>query len=317
MADQDDFTFDEEESDSEEWYEEEEPKANKKGGGSRSRLLLLLLLLVVIAGGAYYYFMILPMDEGPAAPPKAVVKVNKKPVAMPAPHPEAKPMPAPIPAEKTAETAPAKMPVAAPKPAAPVTAPNPAPVPAPEKIATTPAKPAESVKPVESAKDVFEKPAETMPAPAVTGAFTLTAGTYLLDSSIKSVSKKIRALGYEPVLTPVKRKITMTRLKLGTYPLDEAATQLARLKAEDPDAFGIRNGNMESVYAGSYLIIDQARRFADKLYAKGIDLSEEPVEVVKTLQRVSFGSFADNASAGAAARQAKAKGVEAQVMKNK
>ncbi len=332
MAEQDDFTFDEQDSDSEEWYEEEEaPKKKKKSGGSRSRTLLLLLLLVALAGGAYYYFMILPMDgPGPAAPPKAVVKMKKKPMSMPVKQKIIKPAPAPVEQtageEKAADgqatpgqvkepvAAPAKMPVA-PKPMQK----GAEPAERPEKVAEKPAVVPAPVAPEQeerAPKKVFETPAPKQ-ASSPGGAYTLTAGTYLLESSVRSVSKKIRSLGYEPTLTPVKRKVAMTRLKVGSYPLAEAASKKSELKSIAPGVFGIRKGNMETVYAGSFLVLDKARRFADQLFVKGVKVEEEAAQVEKTLQRITFGSFATTDAARDAGRQAAGKGVEAKVVKNR
>jgi hypothetical protein len=330
MADQDDFSFDEQDSDSEEWYEEEPEKKKKKSGGSRSRLLFLLLLLVAIAGGAYYFLMMPQDDDGPAAPPKAVVSVKKKTVKMPVRQKVSKQAPAPAenvnmaekaPDKKSVEVAPkgpapVKMPVVdAPKPVQKQQGSAPVTTKVVEKPAPAPAKPVS-----EPAKQVFEKPEATKPAMvsgAAAGAYSLTAGTYLLDSSVKSVSKKIRALGYEPVMTPVQRKVTMTRLKLGSYSHAQAAAKKAELKSLAPGVFGIRKGDKETVYVGSYAVLDKARRFADSLYAKGIKVEEEPIQVTKTLQRVTFGSFADSAAATSAGRQAAAKGIEAKVIKNR
>lgn len=329
MADQDDFTFDEQDSDSEEWYEEEPDKKEKKSGGSRSRLLFLLLLLVAIAGGAYYFLMMPQDDGGPAAPPKAVVSVKKK-TAMPVRQKISKPAPAPAENASMAEKAPGKQPVEiASKGPAPVKMPVAAPPkPVQKQQVSEPVTTEMAAKPVpapvktvpEPTKQVFEKPEVTKSAmvPDVAeGAYTLTAGTYLLASSVKSVSKKIRALGYEPVMTPVQRKVTMTRLKLGSYSHAQAAVKKAEIKSVAPGVFGIRKGDKETVYAGSFVVLDKARRFADSLFAKGIRLEEEPVQVVKTLQRVTFGSFADSTAATSAGRQAAAKGVEAKVIKNR
>ncbi len=321
MAEQDDFTFDEQESDSEEWYEEEPEKKAKKGGSRRRLLLLLLLLLVIAAGG--YYFMMMPQDEGPGAPPKAVVKVKKQPVAMPAKPPVGKPAPASP--EKGTQEQPAEKPEPKPMPVkAADTAPQPA-QPAPAGVAEKPAPaPAPSpaaapVKPEAETAKVFETPAEKPAADlrATGGAYTLTAGTFLFDSSVRNVSGKIRALGYEPVVSPVKGKVSMTRLKVGTYPLAEAAAKKAELKPLAPGVFGIREGEKETVYAGSFLVVDKARHFSDRMYARGIRLEEVPVEVEKTLQRVTFGAFADTDAAATAARQARSGGVEAKVVKNR
>jgi hypothetical protein len=326
MADQDDFTFDEQDSDSEEWYEEEEPKKKKKGGGSRSRVLLLLLLLVALGGGAYYYFMILPMNgPGPAAPPKAVVSVKKKPVAIPARKPINPPASAPAPAAPVAKADEKPTPEPAqPTPAAPMPKKADATPAAPvakadEKPKATPAPAAMPAKPVAKTQ-IFEQPTASKPVVQPTtagGAYTLTAGTYLLDSSVKRVSKKIRALGYEPVMTPVKRKVTMTRLKVGTFSPAEAAAKKTELKPLAPGVFGIKKGSQESVYVGSFAVLDKARRYADALYAKGVKLTEEKTQVEQTLQRVTFGSFVDADTAGDAGRQAAAKGVDAKVLKKR
>jgi len=330
MSDHDDFTFDEEESGSEEWHEEEPVKKRKKGGGSRTRLLVLLLLLIVIAAGAYYFLLMPPADGGPAAPPRAVVSVKKQPVAMPERKPINPPVSAPAPAGQEAKTdepvasapaapAPAAMPDQAAGQPTPVEAPAPAPAPVAEQPASAPSPSAAAAVPVPPAPApvaVFEKPAEVKPA-MVDGAYTLTAGTFLLDSSVRNVSKKIRALSFEPVLKPVKRKITMTRLKVGTYPLTEAAAKIAKLKSTAPDVFGIRKGDMETVYVGSYAVLDKARRYADTLYTKGVSVTEEPVEVEQTLQRITFGAFADMEAAESVRRQADAKGIDAKVVKNR
>lgn len=325
MADQDDFTFDEQDSDSEEWYEEEPEK--KKKGGSRSRTLFLLLLLVALAGGGYYYTMIMPADDdGPAATPKVVVNVKKKAIAMPV-KPKAISKPAPVAIGKTAKVValPATKPVVAPAAKSAKVAAEPAPLsvqkkqvptPMPAKVADQPA----PAKPAVESKKVFEAPAESKPvkvAMAAKGPYSLTVGTYLLASSVKGVSKKIRAFGYEPVITPVKRKITMTRLKVGTYSKADALAKMAELKTVAPGVFSLKKGNMVSVYVGSYLILDKARRFADTLFKSGIKLIEEPVQIEKILQRVTFGAFASADAAGEVGRQASSKGIEAKVYKNR
>ena len=110
----------------------------------------------------------------------------------------------------------------------------------------------------------------------------------------------------------------MTRLKVGTFSKVEAAARKADLKSTAPDVFSIKKGEMESIYVGSYLNLDKARRFADSLYSNhAIRLTEEPVEVKKTLQRVTFGAFSSEDAAKDAGRQAAAKGIETKVVKNR
>ena len=333
MADQDDFTFDEQDDDSEEWYEEE-PEKKKKSGGSRSRTLFLLLLLVAIAGGGYFYTMMPADDDGPAAPSKVVVKVKKKAISMPAKPQATKPAPvessakaevkSEMPTEVKPEAKPSAESIAKPVPAKMAEKPAPvpdrvekAPMPTPVKVV---AKPEPTVM-ADASKKVFESPAATQPANVAsmaTGPYSLAVGTYALQSSVNGVTKKIRSLGYEPIITPVKRTVSMTRLKVGTFPLVEAAARKADLKSAVPDVFSIRKGKMESIYVGSYLNLDKARRFADSLYSShAIRLTEEPVEVKKTLLRVTFGAFASEDAAKDTGRQAAAKGIETKVVKNR
>lgn len=315
MADKDDFTFEEEDSsevsavqESEDWgdYEPE-----KKSGSKR--LLYLLLLLLVLAGGAAYMFLLAPAD-GPSAPIK-VVKAPRKPIAapMPKPAPVAQPTAtvstdAPAPAQPAAAQAtPTPTPAAVPAPAKPAPAPvvaKPEPVPA--------AKPAPA--PAEVKPKLFES--QATPAPMVAGDYTLSAGAFIMQSSVDGVVKKIRKLGYEPKITKLKRKIEMTRLLVGVYSPDVATKKLREVKKVSPGAFSLNKGSQTAVYAGSYIVLDKARVFADTTLSKnGIRVTEEPVKVDRTLQRVTFGSFASRADAATAAQKAAGKGLEAKPAK--
>ena len=163
------------------------------------------------------------------------------------------------------------------------------------------------------------KPPVVPPAAATVarGEFTLRAGAYLLPSSLASVEKTVRKLGYEPVTTPVRHKVAMTRLKVGTYPPAGAKAELAALAKVAPDAFMLTHDGQATVYAGSYLFLDEARSYADRLFSQGIRVEEEPVQVEETLQSVSFGDFADRQAAQTAAAKAKAAGLDATVVKRR
>lgn len=335
MADKDDFGFDEDlpEEEVENWGGD----GGGKGGG-RTRMLLLVLLLVVIAAAAVWFFVLAPAD-GPS-PPVKVVAVPKKPIAMPAPPsnpapvpvkpaaaaPAAKPVPAapktakPVPAAPATAAAPASTaaapaadkpaPAATPAPATskPVAA-NPAPV-APSTPASTASKPAATPAPA---------PATTKPAPVATtspatGAYRLNAGAYLLKSNVNILVKKLRSAGYEPVLSPLTRKIKMIRLLVGRYSSSaDAVRKLKEIRKFDSDAFTIKERGGVAVFAGSYISRDQARAYADRIYeSRGIQLQEENALVKETLQLVTFGSFATANEAKAVARKLSAKGISAQ-----
>lgn len=321
MTDMDDFGFDEEmpEEEAQDW----EPEIEEKKGGGRTRVLLLALLLVILVAAALWFFVLAPVD-GPSSPVQ-VVTMPKKPVAMPAP-PAAAPAKAapsaaaPMPAASTAPpsaTAPAPTPMPASPAPTSASAPQPATEPPVTTVAVPPAPvavPAAPEKPTASAKMA----ASAKPAAAVHGAYTLNAGSFLLDSSIKEVVAKVRAAGYEPVLTPVTRKVHMTRLRVGVYPTAvDAARKLKEVKRYAPDAFSIDKGGMVAVYAGSYFVRDKARAFADRLYEKrGVRLEEEGIEIKETLQRVTFGDFSGLDAATAEAKKLAARGLPAEPKAN-
>jgi len=304
MADKDDFTFEEEETflepeaplpaepsaePSHQWESEPEPPPAKSG--SLRRILLLLLLLILLAGAAFYFLGGVPE---PAPRPATVAK--KQTVNVPAPPPAA-PNPAPVAAQPPAKAEP----VAKPEPAA-----------AAKAETATPTKP---VTPAPAKEAAPAAPVVTQAAPA--GQYTLRSGAYLLQSSIASAEKVVRKLGYEPVWTPVEREVAMTRLKVGSYDPAAAAAKVAELATVVPDAFILTRDGQATVYAGSYLILDKGRRFADQLYRQGIRVEEEPAMVRETLQQLTFGEFADRQAADAALARAKAAGLAATVVKGR
>ena len=323
MADKDDFTFDEEENidlgseqESDDWgdYEPE-----KKGGSKR--LLYLLLFLVVLAGVAVYMFVLAPAD-GPS-PPVKVVKAPRQSIATPMPKPStpaAQATKAAVPAAVPAPETPLKaevQPVTPPAKTAPAVEPTPV---KPTVAASTVAKsePMAAAKPAAAPTEVKPKLFESKPTPApmAVGAYTLSAGAFVMQSSVDGVVKKIRKLGYEPKISKIKRPIEMTRLLVGVYPSNEATKKLSEIKKVSSGAFSLGKGSQTAVYAGSYLVLDRARVFADTTLSKnGIKVTEETALVDRTLQRVTFGSFASREEAAKTSQKVAGKGLEAKPVK--
>ncbi len=312
MADKDDFTFEEEDSgvgaeqEADDWGEYEPEK--KKGS---KRLLYMLLLLVVLAGAAAYMFLFAPAD-GPS-PPVNVVKAPRKSIATP--------MPKAAPVAKSAKVAGSTTTAAAAKPATAKATPSP--VPTAVKAPVKPAPPAPVVakdKSVPAAKPApvpaevkpkLFKPKAT-PATMTAGAYTLSAGAFAMQSSVDGVVKKIRNLGYEPEIKKLKRKVEMTRLLVGVYSPDVAVKKLREVKKITSGAFSLNKGSKTAVYAGSYVVLDKARVFADTTLSKnGIRVTEEPVKIDQTLQRVTFGSCATRTDAVKVSQPAAGKGLAA------
>ena len=332
MADKEDFTFEEEETFLEpepaavpepsdeplpQWEAEVEPPPPAKKS-SLLRILLLLVLLIVLGGAAFYYFVGVPEPEMPAP-----VQAKKQAISVPAPKPAA-----PAEAAKPAPAPPAPAPApatekAVPAPATVKTAPTPAPAPAPAPAEPAKVQPTAAGTPAAApAATTAAVPAGTSAAaPAVTapvaGHYSVISGAFLLASSIADTEKALHKLGFQPRRTPIRRDVAMTRLKVGTYTPAEAAAKVASLAKLAPDSFILIRDGKATVYAGSYLILDQARIFADHLYLKGVRVEEEPATVKETLQEISFGDFADRQAADAAAAKARKAGLEATVVKHR
>lgn len=336
MADKDEFKFDDDDtfpdtdlsgafSEGEQAAQEvpEYPMTIKKSGGMRTRLLLLALLLVIAGGGGYYYFMMMEEEPPPPTPPpKKVVAPAPKPAPVPPPAAPAGepakvavPVPPPPPAATTPAPAPAAPPAAVavappPKPVAVAPAPKPAaPVPAP---VPAPAKPAVAVAPPPAVPAPAAKPA----GPAVTGGpWLVEGGTYLNAAALKSAEKKVRGLGYEPLVTTMQKSVRMTRLRLGTFPEGEVKEALAYARGIAPDAFAIRSGGTFTVYAGTFTNQQNIREMTQRLVSEGVQVVEEPIEVKQTISLLRFGGFDDQSAAAEAAARARKVGIAAEVIK--
>lgn len=321
---------------------QEEPEPKVKKGGSAMRIALLVVLLVVLGGAGVYYFMGLggttpstPAVQVPAQkakksvalppkPAKAPVAPAKTPVVTAKTKEEAKPVTVAVPpppaepvakvADKSAEKkAPAKQLEVAgkPKPAeqleTQVVSPTPKPEPAMEKMAVV-APPVP--KPVNLPKQVTAKQ-------LAGGAYALDAGSYLLESNRKALVTKIKKLGYEPLITPVDATLDMTRLRLGTFSKDEVQEALDFARTIEPGSYSAPAGEQYVIYAGTFLNTRVADKLTQRLLAEGIKVYPEPVQVVRTLSRIRFGSFATKEDAAAAAREVGEVGLKAEVVKSK
>jgi hypothetical protein len=294
-----------------------QPPAGRKA--SSSRTLLLLLLLLAVAGGGGYFVMMNEPEPPPA--PQPVVQRQAIPIARPqaAPATTAEPATAATPAGEVAAAPAGPSPAAeAPAPAAQVAAAPTVPAEVPVSAAVAPTAPAEQA-PVTAAVAV-QPPPSVLPtaAPArepakeaapAAGKFTLVSLPYADQGNVTTVQQGARKLGFQPTVTTVTRNASMTRLRYGTFRPEEAPARLQELKKVAPAAFTLRQGELVSVYAGSFAVQDKARVFADLLSQQQILVEEEVVQVKVPLQQVSFGSFAERSAADKAAARARAAGL--------
>jgi len=301
---------------------------------SRSRILVMVLLLVLVAAGAFFF---LGGEEEP--PPVAKLPVpQNKPVAIPRPPSE----PAVV-TEKMAPVAEQGQPVA--EPVAPVAATPPVvakpAVAQPQAEAVTPVKPEVAEKPQPAATvakpvEPVAKPAVAeaataapatevkpeVPAPssaaapvAVNGDYRVQVGAYVLPTSLHEVESRLQQLGYQPQVITGSRTLSMIRLFYGRYPASQGAAELAGLKKTAPDAFLIHDGDQVDLYAGSYVSLDKARRFADLLFEKQVKVDERSVEVPIPFYRVSVGPLPDHQAAEEVLARLKREGLEGLIVK--
>jgi hypothetical protein len=284
---------------------------------------MILLLVVIGAAGAYYF-----MDLGDTTSMPTVVvpaQPGSKSVALP-------PQPAPTPAvEPLVEPAAKNVTVAVPPP-------PPQPVDAAKPQEATGAQPGGQAvveqSPPASGAALTSKDAATQPEPppaaaspaakpepsiqqVENAAYALDAGSYLLESNRRALVEKIKQLGYEPLVTPLDATLNMTRLRLGTFSKDEVQEALAFARTIEPGSYSISAGEGYVIYAGTFLKRDNVDKLSLRFAEEGIKVYPEPVQVVRTLNRVRFGRFATREDAMAAAREVGAAGLKADVVKAK
>ena len=301
------------------------PEPQEKSGGSRNRTLLMVLLLVIVVAGGAYYFMGLGSSTPSVPTVKMPVETPAKAVAVPPPPAKAptekaapekeKPKQEPAKSAKTSLAAPAPVPAPVPvKPAPAVT--KKVPKAPPVMAAETPAvKTMVAKKPVEVAKPVAAPKPIAAPKQVADGAYALDAGSYLMASNRKALVAKIEKLGYQPLVTPVNATIDMTRLRLGTHSKEDVQSSLAFAREIEPGSYSVPAGDGYVIYAGTFLKTNNLEKIKKRFLAEGLQVKSEPVQVVRTLKRVRFGSFANKEDAAEAARTVAKAGVKAAVVK--
>lgn len=297
----------------------------RKGASQRLLLLLILLLLVVVGAAAWVYFS---GTQAPAPPPRAggVVPTQSKTLPVPARDatgeapatpPVEKPTMAAAAEEKTAPASAAdekKTDAAQPATSLPVVA-TPAPVPA----APTPAPVAREAAPEASAPPVAEvaatPPVAVSTAAPPAGRFTVQVGAFATEPVIAQTQAKIRGLGYEPRMRQIQTRGEMWRLRVGTFFPSQGEAKMGEIRLQGGEPFFLMDGDLMVVYAGSFQSRERAAQLAGRLRAVGIHVAEERVGGQVPLTLVRFGDFLTRAEAEQAAAAAKAKGMEAQIIK--
>ena len=309
----------------------DEPEQIINSANSIPWMLLIVILLVIVGGAGAYYFL----NQDVTVPiESATAQSNSVPVALP-PVPAAEPVaqsssakePAvavdstAIPAAKSVEnvTAETRQEQTLDPPADQVARA----ASGPQDKATKPAseaapaqqKAADSVLPVPPPVE----PAESAvpPVQVTGGAFTLDAGSYLVESNRDSLVAKIKKLGYEPLVTPINATLDMTRLSLGTYDKDEVQGALDFARSIEPGSYSAPAGDRYVIYAGTFQKLSNVKKLSQRFHDEGVKAYTEPVKVTRTLSRIRFGRFATKEDAASVAQKAAEAGLSAAVVKYK
>lgn len=309
------------------WGEEDSPSPTKKRARkkrSMKNVLYPVLLLTALGAAAFFYFSNQQTEE--PAPAEAPVASSTKILPLPVKKtsesaaPEIVKENTPVP-EASAPAAPA-VPKDTPRLVealpAPVSPPVPAPVEEPRKL-EVPAESGVSAKkpepqPVGAAKTGTSKPQPS--ADTQGGDFVIRAGVMVQPESIKAASAKIKKLGFDPVLIPMKKTLTVLRLKVGEYSRVDAEAKIRELYVVAPDAFTLKGSDGKViVYAASHVNKEMSQAKAHALESVGVPVEEEEATRSLDMTLVQFGSFSNITSAEKFAAEARAMGLEAAVTK--
>lgn len=337
MDDNDNFSFDKETPKAP--SSTPEAPAGEKPKSAPSRALLLGLLLVVLGAAAYFYSLEMMAPEEVAAP-AGVTRQQIPPPPVPAEEGAAGQKQEP-PAVEPGASAATPAAASAPSPPTEVAASGPQPSQLADKGVSKdgPTEPSSTqVETPGAAEQVKEGagakagPALAASAPAPTaaavnaqsasgprqptrGAYTLLAGAYVSSEMLKSATRQVEKLGYQPRTQRDAKVVEMTRVRIGAYAPEEALVKLAEVKRFAPDAFTLPEGNQVVVYAASHFNPASHQAFAESLRKAGIAFEEEKVQRKLPLTELSFGEFADREAAEAAAAKARKAGLEIIVFK--
>ncbi|PLX84462.1 MAG: hypothetical protein C0614_05120 [Desulfuromonas sp.] len=309
-------------------------------GSSRTRLLLLVLLLVVLCGGGAYYFMGLGGTSPESAKQQAQAKKAepvKKTVSLPPKPAATQPAQTKVAETKTAANqkteangAQKSVAVAVPPPtvsdkiAAPKVEADASKPPAAQQPVKAPAE-GKSPAASETAETKSTSPVVKASVPAISipvkteaaGRYTLDAGSYLLDENVRRLERSLSQHGYQPILTQVKAKVSMTRLSLGSYPQAEAQKMLEFARTIEPGAFSMASADAYEVFAGTFVDMDNVRSMQQRFEKEGIKTELRQIEVVRTLNRICFGEFATRDQAQKEAVRMADAGIKVSVVKTK
>jgi cell division septation protein DedD len=289
---------------------EENSQAEPMDDKNNQRAILVLLLLLV-GGFSYIYFftgIIKPLEVTKPAEAPSAAQIVKMPLP-PGDANSAKADPKPVVA-KNEVSLPAK--TEPPRPSGEKSAaPDKKSEPAKTAVKKVPALAASKPKltPAKSLKPLKSQAGST----AATGAWSIMAGTYVLEDALSADMGRLRKAGLDPVIKPgARKKSVMNRLFLSEFAdRADAKAALGKLKLHTSDAFILDQAGRHTVYAGSYLLDARAAFEMERLSAAGFPVTLKRVEVAIPSRSLTVGPFNNKKAADAALSKLQSAGVKA------
>jgi len=274
-------------------------------------LFLLILLVILGLAGAYYFFSASSPEDEPVTGFGAYVGEADETTENEAGNPIVN-RESPVVAESRQAPAPSQVQTTIPDPGPGVHR-SQIPKPLPEKILEPSPR-----RVLEPAHKVEKKKAGLVPSPDKGGGpagYILQGGVFIVQTNLIATEKTIRALGFEPQRVASRRPVKMTRLLLGRYSPDEGRGRLHELEKLSPGAFLLKDDGQVAIYAGSYHDSAKAASYAETLSRQGLQVEEEPVEVVLPVTTLTFGDYQDMSAAREAAERARKQGLDVIIIK--
>jgi len=295
-----DKTFDEPVFEQEQYVEEKGEKRSRK---TPSPFVVVGGAIIIIIGLLYGALTYLKKDK-PAVP-----MVSAPPVSVPIAPPRPEPVPVP---ESGTEVAQGQAESSVPE--------------ATQTAEGEPSSPeAAQAEPVQETAAVITESApepepSLSPVPVVaTGGvqYSVQVGAFILDSSVAELEKKIRGLGYDPILKKGSTTAMMNMLTVGPFgSVNDARAALTRLQGAGVDSnLRRRNDGSAVINAGSYLLEENATSIMKKVRSLGypVKLAKKEARLPMTFVRVGRYSGMDDATS--AKVELKGKGLDGIVVK--
>jgi len=138
--------------------------------------------------------------------------------------------------------------------------------------------------------------------------YALAGGAYIFHGNLQKDREFAEMLDLPFHVQEIKKDINMTRLLVGTFPVEKEKVELKKLEAYTRDAFAIRHGRKVSIYAGSFYYPAYTHRWKNRFMEQGLNVEEVSAHVEMPLYASYIGDFETVKDAMLAVKRAESTG---------